>query len=95
MVEVRKTNVYVTWLDSLRDARARARILVRVSAWLLEIREMLGLLVKAYRNFGSTTDPAAGSFKEQRSKIVILLAGGNKQTQSRDIKMALRLARNL
>jgi len=34
-------------------------------------------------------------FKEQRSKIVILLAGGNKQTQSRDIKMVLRLARNL
>lgn len=66
-----------------------------LSAWLLEIREMLGLLVKAYRNFGSTTDPAAGSFKEQRSKIVILLAGGNKQTQSRDIKMVLRLARNL
>ena len=30
MLEVRKTDVYAKWLDSLRDARARARILARV-----------------------------------------------------------------
>ena len=30
MFEVRKTEVYAKWLDSLRDARARARVLVRV-----------------------------------------------------------------
>ena len=30
MIEVRKTEVYAKWLDSLRDARARARVLVRV-----------------------------------------------------------------
>ena len=30
MIEVRKTEVYARWLDSLRDARARARVLVRV-----------------------------------------------------------------
>ena len=96
MVEVRKTNVYVTWLDSLRDTRARARILVRVERLaagnpgdarpvgegVSELRIDYGPGYRVY-------------FKEQRSKIVILLAGGNKQTQSRDIKMALRLARNL
>lgn len=34
-------------------------------------------------------------FKKQGGTIVVLLAGGDKRTQSRDIKTALRLARNL
>lgn len=34
-------------------------------------------------------------FTKQGREIVILLAGGNKRTQSADIKTALRLARNL
>ena len=34
-------------------------------------------------------------FKRQGRMIVILLAGGDKQTQSEDVKTALRLARNL
>ena len=29
-MEVRKTEVYVKWLDGLRDIRARARVLARV-----------------------------------------------------------------
>ncbi len=34
-------------------------------------------------------------FKKQGRSVVILLAGGDKRTQSRDIEAALRLARNL
>jgi len=34
-------------------------------------------------------------FKKMGREIVILLAGGDKRTQSADIKTALRLARNL
>ena len=34
-------------------------------------------------------------FKKQGREVVILLAGGGKRTQSADIKIALRLARNL
>ena len=34
-------------------------------------------------------------FKKQDRSIVVLLAGGDKRTQSRDIATALRLARNL
>ncbi|MHB1590703.1 MAG: type II toxin-antitoxin system RelE/ParE family toxin [Sulfuricella sp.] len=32
---------------------------------------------------------------ERKGKIIILLVGGNKSTQDSDIKLALRLARNL
>ena len=34
-------------------------------------------------------------FKKRGRALIILLAGGDKSTQSRDIKAALRLARNL
>jgi putative addiction module killer protein len=34
-------------------------------------------------------------YKKQGQKVVILLAGGDKNTQAKDIKTALRLARNL
>ena len=30
MFEIRKTDVYLRWLDGLRDVRARAHVLVRV-----------------------------------------------------------------
>ena len=96
MVEVRKTNVYVTWLDSLRDARARARILVRVERLVAgnpgDVRPVGEGVSELRIDYGPGYRVY---FKKQRRKIVILLAGGNKQTQSRDIKMALRLARNL
>lgn len=94
MVEVRKTKVYATWLDNLRDTRAR--VLVRVERLVAgnpgDVRP-IGEGVSELR-----IDYGPGYrvyFKKQRRKIVILLADGSKQTQSRDIKMALRLARNL
>jgi putative addiction module killer protein len=34
-------------------------------------------------------------FKKRGRELVVLLAGGDKNTQSKDIKRALRLARNL
>jgi putative addiction module killer protein len=34
-------------------------------------------------------------YKKQGQEVVVLLAGGDKSTQARDIKIALRLARNL
>ena len=96
MFEIRKTDVYVKWLDSLRDARARARILVRierlaagnpgdvepVGEGVLELRIDYGPGYRVY-------------YKKQDHRIVILLAGGDKRTQTHDIRMALRLARNL
>lgn len=96
MFEVRKTEGYAKWLDSLRDARARARVLVRierlaagnpgdvrpVGEGVSELRIDYGPGYRVY-------------YKKQGLRIVVLLAGGDKRTQSDDIKTALRLARNL
>ena len=96
MFELRKTEVYAKWLDSLRDARARARVLVRVERLpagnpgdvrpvgegVSELRIDYGPGYRVY-------------FKKQDRRIVVLLAGGDKRTQSHDIQTALRLIRNL
>jgi len=96
MIEIRKTDVYATWLDSLSDIRARARILARVERLatgnhgdvkpvgegVSELRIDYGPGYRVY-------------FKKHGRELVILLAGGDKHTQSSDIKTALRLARNL
>ena len=96
MFEVRKTEGYVKWLDSLRDARARARILVRIerlAAGNLGDVRPVGEGVSELR-----IDYGPGYrvyYKKQGRRIVVLLAGGDKRTQSDDVKKALRLARNL
>ena len=96
MYEVRKTEAYATWLDGLRDVRARARVLVRVERLaagnpgdaravgegVSELRIDYGPGYRVY-------------FRKQGRTTVVLLAGGDKRTQSRDIETALRLARNL
>jgi putative addiction module killer protein len=96
MMEVRKTEVYVKWLDGLRDIRARARVLARVerlAAGNPGDAEPVGEGVSELRiNYGPGYRVY---YKQQGREFVILLAGGDKSSQSRDIKAALRLARNL
>jgi len=96
MIEVRKTEAFAKWLDGLQDIRARARILVRierlaagnpvdvkpVGEGLSELRIDYGPGYRVY-------------FKKIGQKVVILLAGGDKHSQTKDIKTALRLSRNL
>ena len=96
MVEIRKTETFAKWLDGLDDIRARARILVRIerlAAGNLGDVKPVGEGVSELR-----IDYGPGYrvyYKKQGRSVVILLAGGNKRTQSRNIKTALRLARNL
>ena len=96
MIEVRETVVFSEWLGSLRDAHARARIQARM------IRLRLG-------NFGDFKQLGEGVaelrinygpgyrvyFVRQGDKVVVLLGGGDKRTQERDIKAAISLARTL
>jgi putative addiction module killer protein len=96
VIEVRKTETFATWIDGLQERRARARILVRierladgnpgdvksVGEGVSEMRIDYGPGYRVY-------------FKKIGQKTIILLAGGDKHTQPKDIKTALRLARTL
>ena len=96
MIEIRKTEIFAKWLDGLHDIRARARILARierlaagnpgdvkpVGEGVSELRIGYGPGYRVY-------------YKKHGQQVVILLAGGDKSTQTKDIKTALRLAQNL
>ena len=96
MIEVRRTEVYASWLDGLRDVRARARVLVRVERLAAgnpgDVRPVGEGVSEMRIDYGPGYRVY---FKRQDRTVVVLLAGGDKRTQSDDIDTALRLARNL
>lgn len=96
MIEVRQTEVFAKWFFRLRDLRARARIQARIDR--LELgnagdTKPIGNGVSEMRiDYG----PGYRVYFIQRgSELVILLAGGDKKSQSNDIRNALRLALDL
>ena len=96
MMEIRKTETFAKWIDGLHDIRARARILVRIERLAVgnpgDVKPV-GEGVSVMR-----IDYGPGYrvyFKKMGQKVVILLAGGDKKSQSKDIKTALRLSRDL
>ena len=96
MTEIRKTPTFAKWIDGLRDIRARARVLARIerlAAGNAGDVKPVGEGVSELRiNYG----PGYRVYFWKRGcSLVILLAGGDKRTQSRDINTALRLARNM
>ncbi len=96
MIEIRKTDNFVKWLDRLNDIRARARILVRIERLTIgnpgDVKPVGEGVSELRINYGPGYRVY---YKKRGKKIIILLAGGNKSTQTRDIKTALRLAKNL
>lgn len=96
MIEIHKTDVYVQWLDSLRDINARARVLARVERLAAgnpgDVRPVGEGVSEMRIDYGPGYRVY---YKKQGREVVILLAGGDKQSQASDIKAALRLARNL
>lgn len=96
MYEIRRTDVFSKWLDRLRDAGARARILsrlTRVEDGNLGDTRPVGEAVSELR-----IDYGPGYrvyYTRQQKTLIFLLVGGDKSTQERDIRRALQLARTL
>jgi len=96
VLQIRKTDVYAEWIDNLRDLQGRARILVRVERLASgnpgDVKAIGGGVSELRVHFG----PGYRVYFTQRGHdIVILLAGGDKSSQSTDIQTALQLAKNL
>ena len=96
MVEIRQTSEFKEWLLSLRDAKAKARIAARISRaenGNLGDSKSVGEGVSEMR-----IDYGPGYriyFVQLGQELIILLAGGDKATQKRDIAKAMELARKL
>jgi putative addiction module killer protein len=94
MLEVRETEEFSKWLAALRDVRARAKVLVRIDRLAHGNPgnvEPVGEGVSELRiNYG----PGYRVYYVQRGRsYILLLAGGDKRSQSRDIALAKQLAR--
>ncbi len=96
MIEIRQTIEYARWFGALRDRTAKARIDIRlrrlslgnpgdakpVGDGISELRIDYG---PGYRIY----------YVRQGSMLIVLLAGGDKSSQARDIRRAKELARDL
>lgn len=95
MIEVRQTLVYAKWFAGLRDSRAKARIDIRLT------RLMQGHFgdVKSFDGISELrVDYGPGYriyFMRRGETLVILLAGGDKSSQRRDIRSAIELAKEV
>lgn len=96
MLEIRKTETYAQWIDSLRDLRARARIQVRIERLSAGNPGDVKAVGEGVSELRIDYGPGYRVYFTKRGReVVILLAGGDKTTQSADIKTALRLSSNL
>ena len=96
MIEVRQTAAFREWLDDLADRRAVERIAMRI-VWLQaglmgDVRPVGGGISELRIDHG----PGYRLYFVQRGvALVILLCGGDKRSQRRDIVRAKALARDL
>ena len=94
-MRVEKTDVYREWLDALKDRAGRARILVRVDRLIHgnpgHHRELTDGVSELKIDFG----PGYRVYYAQRgTRLLLLLAGGDKSSQQKDIAMAIHLAKS-
>jgi putative addiction module killer protein len=96
MIEVRQTAAFSNWMARLRDHRARAKIAARIDRLALGnpggvepvgegISELRIVYGPGYRVY----------FVQWGQTLIVLLCGGDKSTQTKDIKAAKRLAADL
>ena len=90
-----RLEAYREWLDALKDRAGRARILVRVDRLIQgnpgEHRNLADGVSEMKIDFG----PGYRVYYTQRgTRLLLLLAGGDKSTQQKDIPKAILLAKN-
>jgi putative addiction module killer protein len=94
-MRVKKTDEYRDWLDRLRDQAGRARILVRVDRLIHgnpgDHRNLQGGVSELKIDFG----PGYRVYYTQRGEqLLLLLIGGDKSSQVKDIAKAQQLAKD-
>ena len=96
MYQLQQTDVFEKWLVGLNDRKAKARILARLDSVRLgnlgdwkaiggALRELRVHIGQGYRLY----------FVQRQEVVILLLCGGTKATQVRDIERAKRLLKQI
>jgi putative addiction module killer protein len=96
VIEIRKTETFERWFVGLRDRKAAARITSRIDRLQLGLFGDVKPVGEGVSEMRIDYGPGYRIYFVQRGReVVILLAGGDKRTQTRDIEKAVELARML
>jgi putative addiction module killer protein len=94
-MRIEKTAEFQTWLDGLRDRMGRARILVRIDRLIHGNPGLFRNLSEGVSELKIDVGPGYRVYYAQRgSVLLLLLAGGDKSSQDKDIEIALSLNRS-
>ena len=94
MIEVRQTSEYEKWFASLKDRTARARVDIRIRRLSLGNPGIVEPVGEGISELKIDYGPGYRVyFVQHGSRYLLLLVGGDKSTQARDIKKAKELAR--
>ena len=96
MTEIKETRYYTRWFKNLRDREAHVRIHARIRRFAEDDNP------GDHRDFGDVSELRIHYgpgyrvyYTKYKGKIILLLCGGDKSTQSKDIETARDMARNL
>ena len=96
MIQIQQTETYAKWFAGLRDRVVRARIDIRIRRLSLGNAGDTKPVGEGVSELRVDHGPGYRVYFIQRGEVVIvLLAGGNKSTQDRDIRNAKALAKDL
>ena len=96
MKEIIETHEFAKWIDGLKDIQALARIQARIYRLIHGLPGDVKPVGEGVSELRIDYGPGYRVyFIQQGSVLIVLLAGGDKKTQDKDIKTALELARNL
>ncbi len=96
MIEIKQTDTYRKWEQKLRDHKAKAAIAARVFRLANGLAGDIAPVGQGISELRIHYGPGYRIyFKQNGNEIIILLCGGDKGSQSRDIEVAKNLAKEL
>lgn len=96
MIEVRKTVAFSDWMSRLRDHRGRGRIAARIDRLAFGNPGDVKPVGEGVSELRIDHGPGYRVYFTQRGRmLIVLLCGGDKNSQTKDIKAAKTLAAHL
>jgi putative addiction module killer protein len=96
VIEIRETREFSQWLSKLKDKSAKGSILARIQRLAYGLAGDVKPVGQGVSEMRIHSGPGYRVYFCQRGQsLIVLLAGGDKATQNRDVETAQRLARGL